>query len=340
MSRPAGAGKVVGATAPGGPPLRHRPLSRRRLLQAGVAAGAAATLARRWPDNAAVASPAPGPPFPVHPRAGWGADLPPAGPLAVEDAADVRFLLVHHSASPNDYPAGAVAGQIRSFFRLHTGPARGWPDVAYNFFVDRFGDVWEGRQGSLDAPVKGDATGGSQGYALLCCFIGDHRSVPPTAEAQSSMVALLGWLAGRYGIDPTPGATTRFVSRGSNRWPAGAEVVTATIAGHRDMSRTACPGDAAYRLVRHEFPARVAALVAPAPATSTSTTGSPAATTSTATTTTTLTTSTPAPTTTTAMTSAAPPGDDGRGWLLPAGGAAAALVAAALIGFRRRPARP
>jgi hypothetical protein len=227
------------------------PLSRRRLLQAGLAA----PFVTSWMGGRAgwgVAAPA------IHPRADWGADLPPKGTLDPERPEDVRFLLVHHSVSVNDYPAEAVPEELRSFYRLHTAPDKGWADIAYNFLVDRFGGIWEGRAGSIEAPVKGDATGGSQGFALLCCFIGDHRTAAPSAEAQSSMVSLLAWLAERYRIDPRPGATASFVSRGSNRWPAGAPVTTTTIAGHRDMSKTACPGDAAYRLVRNDFPTLVA----------------------------------------------------------------------------------
>jgi hypothetical protein len=109
--------------------------------------------------------------------------------------------------------------------------------------------VWEGRTGSLDGPVKVDATGGSQGFAQLGCFIGDHTSEPPTPAALDAMGRLLGALARRYGIDVRPGAQASFVSRGSNLHPAGTQVTTPTIAGHRAMSRTACPGDACFRLI-------------------------------------------------------------------------------------------
>jgi N-acetylmuramoyl-L-alanine amidase-like protein len=194
----------------------------------------------------------------IRPRSQWGAGLPPTGPMAAELPGDVRFLLVHHSASPNHYRVNEVPRYIRSFYALHTG-SRGWPDVAYNFLVDRFGGIWEGRSGSIQQPVMGDATGGSQGFAVLCCFIGDHRDVAPTPEAQRSMVGLLGWLADTYGIATAPGSTTTFVSRGSSRWPAGTQVSTPTIAGHRDMSATVCPGDAAYGLVKGVFPLAVTA---------------------------------------------------------------------------------
>jgi hypothetical protein len=195
--------------------------------------------------------------LPVRPRDDWGADLPPTGPLESERPEDVHFLLVHHTASSNAYGSDDVQSLIRSIYTAHTGPEKEWPDVAYNFFVDRFGEIWEGRAGSLIGPVKADATGGSQGYALLCCFIGDHQVEAPTAEARQAMIQLLAGLADTYAIDTAPGATAAFISRGSNRWTLGASVTATTISGHRDMSRTACPGDAAYDLVQTVFPAAV-----------------------------------------------------------------------------------
>jgi hypothetical protein len=155
------------------------------------------------------------------------------------------------------------------------------------------------------------------------------------------MVALLAWLAERYGIDPRPGATASFVSRGSNRWPAGASVTTATITGHRDMSKTACPGDAAYHLVRNDFPTRVATalgLAAAAPPMSTTTataasttTASTAASTTTASasSTTTATAASQPPTTQEAAAPRGPPGDH-AGWQKPAAGFLGLLATAAL----------
>lgn len=63
-----------------------------------------------------------------------------------------------------------------------------------------------------------------------------------------ALVKTLAWLADRYSIDTAPGATTSFVSRGSQRHRAGVSVTTSTIAGHRDMSYTVCPGDGVYQL--------------------------------------------------------------------------------------------
>jgi hypothetical protein len=235
------------------------PLSRRAFVLRSAAATLAVPLVALLGGRAAAASPSlPG--VRVRPRSDWAAGLSASGELAQEAPGDVRLLVVHHSASPNGYAANEVPEILRGFHAFHTGAAKGWPDVAYNFFVDAFGTVWEGRAGSLAGPVRPDATGGSQGWSQICCFVGDHSSEPPTAAAQTSMTALLAALADRYAVDP--GTTTTFVSRGSNKWPAGVSVTTATIAGHRDVSLTSCPGDAAYALVERKFPRRVAALLA------------------------------------------------------------------------------
>lgn len=180
----------------------------------------------------------------IRPRADWAGSLAPRGELEDED--DVRFLLVHHTLTPNDDTAEEIPARLRSIFSFHTG-TRGWADVAYNFFVDPYGTIWEGRQGSLARPVRGDATGGSQGFALLCCFVGDFTEQAPTDAAMTAMTGLLAWLARREDLDL--GATVEFVSRGSSRWARGTRVTTPAVAAHRDMSTTSCPGDALYPLV-------------------------------------------------------------------------------------------
>lgn len=180
----------------------------------------------------------------VHPRDDWGADLPPKHPMAPED---VRFLLVHHTASPNVVPDPRAV--IRQTYAFQTGPEKGWPDVCYHFFVGPDGSVWEGRAGSLAGPVVADATGGNQGFAQLVCLIGNFVDQPPTIAAQDSLARLLLFLADRYDVDTDPNSTVTFLSRGSNKYRAGAEITTSTISGHRDTSATACPGDQAYALL-------------------------------------------------------------------------------------------
>ena len=228
-------------------------LTRREAIAGSLVAGslvaAAATFAGASRAAAAPRAPAvppievmPG--LSIYPRDAWGAALPPMGPIEVETP---LFLLVHHTASSNSYTSAASV--IQATYAFQTSAAKGWNDVCYEFFVGRDGDVWEGRAGALSGPVVADATGGSQGFAPLVCLLGDFTSEMPTEAARDSLVKVLAWLGDRYSINLTPGATTTFVSRGSQRWAAGTQVTTPTIAGHRDMSYTACPGDTFYPML-------------------------------------------------------------------------------------------
>lgn len=180
----------------------------------------------------------------VRPRDQWGEDLPPRGAMGVED---VRFLLVHHTASSNTI--NSQRSLIRNVFAFHTGFQKRWPDVAYNFFVGPDGTVWEGRAGSLSGPVIADATGGNQGFSQLVCLLGNFESVRPTLAAQDSLVRLLAHLAVIYDLSTWKGSEAVFVSRGSDMLPRGSRVARPVVSGHRDVTYTACPGDRAYDLL-------------------------------------------------------------------------------------------
>jgi len=209
---------------------------------AGSKAAAPARTASAAPPAVSAVEVMPG--LSIYPRAAWGSDLPPKGPIAPEAP---QFLLVHHTASSNDY--SSARNVIRSVYSNHTSPAKGWNDVCYQFFVGRDGDVWEGRSGALTGPVEADATGGSQGFAQLVCLLGDFTAVTPTAAAVDATAKVLAWLADRYRFDTSPAATTTFVTRGSNILAAGTTVITPIIASHRDMTDTVCPGDGLYSLL-------------------------------------------------------------------------------------------
>jgi hypothetical protein len=268
-------------------PPEHVGLTRRDLLKAGVGVAAGGLiLARSHPAHA----------LSINPRSSWATDRPPKGPLPAED---VRFLLVHHSASRNGHSADEVPGILRSFYDFHTGPEKGWNDIAYNFLIDAHGGIWEGRAGSIAGSVAGDATGGNQGFSQLVCVIGDYNAAQPSGASLSSLVALLAWLADKHDVSTSAGAEVTFTSRGSNLWPAGSTVTTPTITGHRTMSSTTCPGDNLYSVVTSSLTSDVDAARggAPPPSTTSTTAATTTSTTQATTTSQPSTTSTTAPTT-------------------------------------------
>lgn len=296
-------------------------LTRRQLLSAAVGL---------TPTDRSIPAPT------VRPRQEWAIDRPPKGPL---DTEDVRFLVVHHSASHNDHTSADAPQILRGFYDFHTS-ARGWNDIAYNFLIDSDGGIWEGRAGSLKGPVAGDATGGNQGFAQLVCVIGDYSTAEPTLASLTALVSLLAWLAERYEISTTAGSEVSFVSRGSNRHPPGSRVTTPTITGHRTMSRTTCPGDNLNAYVVDGLMGDVEGIrITAAPSTTTplpSTTTSTLPTTSSVVVDTTATTSSsPAPPTTVPLAAVTSPIDDSVGIIAGTGAVVLLGIGAAAWRYRR-----
>ncbi len=235
--------------------------SRREFIQAaglGIVGGSAVIL-----------NPRPARGLTINPRPAWAIDRPPKGPLPSED---VRFLLVHHSASQSGHTPEQAPAILRGIYDYHTSAEKGWNDIAYNFLIDSGGGIWEGRSGSIAGAVAGDATGGNQGFSQLVCLIGDFSASNPSSSALGSLIALLAWLADKHGVATAPGSQVSFTSKGSNLWPAGATVTTATITGHRAMSATSCPGSTLNQLVITSLTAEVHATRTGTAATSPSTT--------------------------------------------------------------------
>lgn len=170
----------------------------------------------------------------------------------------LRFAVVHHTAGSNSYTAAQVPSILAGIYRFHTA-TNGWCDVAYNVFVDRFGTVWEGRTGGLNAPIMGGHAKGFNTDSVGVALIGTYDGAP-TGASMSALRDVLAWKLGSHGIDPR--TSTPIVSKGSTRYPAGRRVVLPTVQGHRDSGLTACPGGAAYaRLpaLRNDVAGRIAA---------------------------------------------------------------------------------
>ena len=124
----------------------------------------------------------------VYTRAQWGAneswrDGPPRYNSTILQAH------IHHSASGNGYSQGDVPALIRSFYKYHTH-SLGWSDIAYNFLVDSFGTIWEGRYGGMDQPVRGAHTLGFNASSTGFCVIGNFESVQPTQPTLDSLARL------------------------------------------------------------------------------------------------------------------------------------------------------
>lgn len=178
---------------------------------------------------------------PIRARTEWGAQPMRGRPSYAQEAA---FAVLHHTATTNGYSADHTFAIARAI-QYHHQRVNGWDDIGYNFLVDRYGRILQGRHGGVREPVIGAHAGGFNTGAIGVGVIGDHRGEPHTPETRQALTELLAWLCDEHGIDPQ--GRTRRVSRGSSRFPPGREVELPTLCGHRDVSRTSCPGDPPYR---------------------------------------------------------------------------------------------
>jgi len=181
----------------------------------------------------------------IVPRKGWNADerIRRAGPSF---AAALRLALVHHTAGANGYTAAEAPAIVRAIQLYHV-KGNGWNDVGYNFLVDRFGTVYEGRYGGIDRNVVGAHAEGFNTGSVGVAVLGEYSSLAVTAKARESVARLLAWRLDLAHIDPA--TTQSFISGGNARYPAGLPVFLRTVSGHRDTGFTDCPGTALYNLL-------------------------------------------------------------------------------------------
>jgi flagellar hook assembly protein FlgD len=158
-------------------------------------------------------------------------------------ASAVHFAVVHHTAGTNSYSASDSAAIVRGIERYHV-LGNGWNDIGYNFLVDRYGQIFEGRAGGITRNVVGaHAEGfntGSTGVAVL----GNYESQKISAAARTALVELLAWRLDLAHVNPL--RKLAWISGGNPRYPAGTEVTLRAISGHRDTGPTSCPGGSLY----------------------------------------------------------------------------------------------
>ena len=133
-------------------------------------------------------------------RAQWGADesLRRCAPVYLPG---IKAAVLHHTVSSNTYTAASAAAEIRSDYAYHT-VSLGWCDLGYNFVVDRFGQIYEGRAGGVDRLVQGAHAIGFNGETFGVAALGDFEVAQPPAVMVSAIERLVAWKLGLSHIDP------------------------------------------------------------------------------------------------------------------------------------------
>ncbi|MDQ3158232.1 MAG: SpoIID/LytB domain-containing protein [Actinomycetota bacterium] len=185
------------------------------------------------PATAAVAGAALVPKPTIILRSAWGASGGSGcdAPLYGETT---RGTVIHHTAGNNSYTKAQSAGIVKATQAYHTG-SRNWCDIGYNFLVDKYGQIFEGRKGGIDKTVRAAHSGNgpvneeTMGVSLM----GTFSSVDATSAMKTAVVQLVSWRFSAYSV-PAKG-TYKLGGVTLNR-----------IAGHRNVVSTECPGARVY----------------------------------------------------------------------------------------------
>lgn len=176
-------------------------------------------------------------------RAEWGGDAcPPREPASY---GEVQLAFVHHTVSTNDYGPEDSAAIVLGICRYHRDSNK-WNDLGYNFLVDKYGQIFEGRAGGIDQAVVGAQAQGYNAVSTGVASIGDFSVVAQGEAGLDALARLIAWKLSLHGVPTTGTVTVTSAGGSSNRYPAGRQVTLERISGHRDGDQTACPGDALY----------------------------------------------------------------------------------------------
>jgi putative cell wall-binding protein len=174
-----------------------------------------------------------------------------------------KGIVLHHTAGSNGYTAEQSPGIVRATHRYHTA-SLGWCDIGYNFLVDAFGTIYEGRRGGINKAVRGAHAGNWEAneWTTGISMMGNYDTVAVPEATKNAVIKLAAWRLSYFGLDAV-----------GKTYISGKYIDI--ISGHRDLyisgmrpaTATACPGRYGYEWLnggmRDKVQARIDA-VAPA----------------------------------------------------------------------------
>ncbi|MBS3942484.1 MAG: N-acetylmuramoyl-L-alanine amidase [Actinobacteria bacterium] len=149
---------------------------------------------------------------------------------------NVDLVVVHHTAGSNNYTRDQAPGIVRGMQRYHQD-SNGWSDLGYNMVVDRFGTIYEGREGGLGRGVIGAHASSYNVGSFGISVMGNFTNVDAPQAAYEALANGIAWKAAIHGFDPL--GTTSRTAKGA---------LVRTVTGHKDVGSTSCPGLISNRL--------------------------------------------------------------------------------------------
>jgi peptidoglycan hydrolase-like protein with peptidoglycan-binding domain len=172
-------------------------------------------------------------------RAQWGADESLRGSTTLSST--VKAITIHHTAGSNSYTQDTAAAQIRGIYAYDT-TTLGWADIAYNFLVDKWGRIYEGRAGSITKAVRGAHAMGFNTDTMGVAALGNYETASAPAAMVDGLAKVAGWKLSQYGVNPAGKATLTSQGGTGTKFAAGVTATLDAINPHQSTSYTLCPG--------------------------------------------------------------------------------------------------
>lgn len=136
----------------------------------------------------------------------------------------MQWLTVHYTGAPSiNVSEDRVAAFIKNMERQDfANTSQGYSAIKYNFFVDKFGRIWEGRGFDYRNAADGGGANGNSISVQVMVGVHDNR---PTDQMVFALQSMYQHAVRRYG---------RLLQ----------------VRGHKDVRATSCPGVELERLVR------------------------------------------------------------------------------------------
>jgi len=165
-------------------------------------------------------------------RACWGARAPNG---SIGQSAVLNRAIVHHTADVGQFNTTSLGTSQANMRTLqnYCMDSLGYTDIMYNFCVDKLGNIFEARSGSMTGIPNSAHDGvnsGSFGYTLMGYFHPPYNHVP-TTQMMNSYYNVIAWRQ--------PSAWSPYGAGGYAGYGAG----VGWLASHKAVFSTACPGD-------------------------------------------------------------------------------------------------
>lgn len=153
--------------------------------------------------------------------------------------------VIHHTASSSHWSTTSLAdskANVRGVQNYHMD-GQGWGDIGYHFMIDKLGNIFEARKGSMTGFPRGAHDGCNEdsfGFTVLGYCHPPYNNNPPAA-CMNSLEKIIAWRM-PTGWDPIAGSPS---------FPAYCGTALDAVVSHRQVKATACPGDKLEALVQN-----------------------------------------------------------------------------------------